>query len=310
MDTSPDAAVGGSRWRTGRRAVVIACLIFGGAVAGDILQWLLPTDHLADAKGVITMVQALVTALLAIVLGLLIWTSYGVHSQQRAEAATLGTQLLQLDVLLDRIGPEGPRCRELIRQDLIAARKRFWGDGETSAPPPSYALARAELSRMDVFFASLNPASEAARAASELARSLSASIVQTHLLMARQLHNPIPSVLINSVVLWATLVFCCVGMGAALNALAVIVELLGAVSVASAIFLILEFSQPYVGHFRIPPIKIDEAIAAFASPSRASSREDSRHGAAEAAVDPSPARLPWLRGHRRATWAEGDCGGI
>ncbi|MBV8281490.1 MAG: hypothetical protein JO347_05430 [Candidatus Eremiobacteraeota bacterium] len=232
---------------------------------GDLLQWLLPAHHLSDARAVITTVQGLVTALLAIVIGLLIWTSYGVHSQQRAEATSLGTQLLQLDVLLDRIGPDGPRGRELMRQDLIAARNRFWGDGESSAPTTSYALARAELSRMDAFFGSLNPADEAGGTAIELARSLSASIVQTHLLMARQLHNPIPRVLIGSVVLWAALVFCCVGMGATPNALAVIVELLGAVSVASAIFLILEFSQPYVGHFRIPPNRIDEAIAALSS---------------------------------------------
>jgi hypothetical protein len=254
---------------TVRRAVVVACLIFAGAVAGDLLQWLLPAQHLSDARVVITMVQGLVTALLAIVLGLLIWTSYGIHSQQRAEATTLATQLLQLDVLLDRIGPDGLRGRDLMRQDLIAARERFWGDGETSAPPPSYAVARGELSRMDVFFASLNPADEPARTAVELARSLSVSIVQTHLLMARQLQNPIPRALIDSVILWATLVFCCVGMGAKLNALALIVELLGALSVASAIFLILEFSQPYVGHFRIPSVRIDEAIAALASAPRA-----------------------------------------
>ena len=54
-----------------RRAVVYACAIFAGAVVGDLLQWLLPTHHLADAKGVIGAVQGLVTALLALVLGLL-----------------------------------------------------------------------------------------------------------------------------------------------------------------------------------------------------------------------------------------------
>jgi hypothetical protein len=62
---------------------------------------------------------------------------------------------------------------------------------------------------------------------------------------------------------------CCVGLGARLNALAVIAELLGAVSVASAIFLILEFSRPYVGHFRIPPTRIDDAIASLALAPRA-----------------------------------------
>lgn len=249
---------------TVRRAVLAACLIFAGAVVGNLLQRLVPAHDLADAKGVITTVQGVVSALLAIVLGLLIWTSYGVFTQQQSEAATLGAQLVQFDVLLDRLGPEGSRGRELMRRELIVARKRFWGDGEANRPPPSYADARGELSRMDGFFASLKLTGETERMGIEQAHSLSASIVQTHLLMARQLHNPIPRVLIESVVLWATLVFCCVGLGATLNALTVIAELLGAVSVASAIFLILEFSQPYHGHFRISPTRIDDAIAFFA----------------------------------------------
>jgi hypothetical protein len=84
--------------------------------------------------------------------------------------------------------------------------------------------------------------------------------VLTALLMGRQLRNPVPQGLINSVVLWAVLVFCCLGTTATPNALSIFVELLGAVSVASAIFLILEFSQPYSGYFRIPPDATDQRI--------------------------------------------------
>jgi hypothetical protein len=38
---------------------------------------------------------------------------------------------------------------------------------------------------------------------------------------------------------------------------------LGAASVASAIYLILEFSQPYLGLFRISPDGIDQVIASL-----------------------------------------------
>jgi hypothetical protein len=50
------------------RAVVVACVIFAAAVFGEVLQWLLPSHHLADAKGTITAVQGLVTLLLTLVL--------------------------------------------------------------------------------------------------------------------------------------------------------------------------------------------------------------------------------------------------
>ena len=38
-------------------------------------------------------------------------------------------------------------------------------------------------------------------------------------------------------------------------------QALGSIAVASAIYLILEFSQPYSGLFRISPISMDDLIA-------------------------------------------------
>jgi hypothetical protein len=89
---------------------------------------------------------------------------------------------------------------------------------------------------------------------------LSASIVQTHYLMSTQLRNPFPKTLLISVVCWATLLFT-VGATSTINALSIIYEALGAASVASAIYLILEFSQPYLGLYRIPSDSVDQVIA-------------------------------------------------
>jgi hypothetical protein len=66
-----------------------------------------------------------VTALLAIVLGQLIWTSHSVYSRQQSESTTLGTQILQLDLQPDRLGPGGAGGRGLMSQGVIVARKRF-----------------------------------------------------------------------------------------------------------------------------------------------------------------------------------------
>jgi hypothetical protein len=248
-----------------KRALVVACIIFAGCMVGVLLQRLLPTQHLADAKTAITTIQGLVTLLLALVLGLLIWTSYGVYSQQRSEAQTLGSQILQLDLALERYGPEADRGRELLKQELVATRQRFWGgDGEGPARL-TYCESRAELRDFDGFFAALKPTTDEQRRQLDSARQLSASIVQTHYLMSRQLSNPFPRALLISVVCWATLVFTCVGALSTINALSVVYEALGAASVASAIYLILEFSQPYLGLFRIPPDGVDQVIAFLSS---------------------------------------------
>ena len=59
--------------------------------------------------------------LLALVLGLLVWTSYGVYSQQQSEAHTLGSQVLQLDLALERYGPARSRTFEARASSLARA---------------------------------------------------------------------------------------------------------------------------------------------------------------------------------------------
>jgi hypothetical protein len=248
-----------------RQAVLVCCIILAGCIIGVLLQGLLPTQHMADAKTAITTIQGLVTLLLALVLGLLVWTSYGVYSQQQSEAHTLGSQILQLDLTLEGYGPDADRGRELLKQDLIATRERFWGgDGEGPARM-TYGESRAELRDFAGFFAKLKPSTDEQRRQLDTARQLSILVVQTHYLMSRQLRNPFPATLLISVVCWATLVFTCVGALSSVNALSVVYEALGAASVASAIYLILEFSQPYVGLFRIPSEGIDQVIASLSS---------------------------------------------
>ena len=107
-----------------RRAMVVACVIFAGCMVGVLVQHFLPKG-LADAKDAITTIQGLVTVLLALVLGLLIWTSYGIYSTQQSEVHTLGSQILQLGLALDSYGPEADRtvCDALliVRNDKLCA---------------------------------------------------------------------------------------------------------------------------------------------------------------------------------------------
>ncbi len=243
------------------RAVLVMCVIFAGCLLGVLLQHSLPTQHVADAKSAITTIQGLVGLLLALVLGLLVGTSYGVYSQQQSEVHTLGSQILQLDLALERYGPAADRGRELLKQELVASRERFWRQGGAEPVRLAYGESRAELRDFDGFFAVLKPADDEQRHQLETARQLSSSIVQTHYLMSRQLRSRIPKALLVSVVSWATLLFTCIGASTTVNALAITYEALGAAAVASAIYLILEFSQPYLGLFSISPEGIDQVIA-------------------------------------------------
>jgi hypothetical protein len=243
------------------RTLLVALLTFMSGLVGFFLQWLLPVQHVADARGMIGSIIGLITLLLALVLGLLVWTSYGVYTNQNAESQSLGPLILKLDFTLEQYGPEARRGRELLRAAVVRARDRFWGGGGREGGVSPYAQARADLHDITTFFAGLEPATDQQKQLVVTAMPYFTQVVETTLLMTRQLANPVPKLLIFVVVGWSAFLFMSYGLLGAFNVVSVTAEALGSIAVASAVFMILEFSQPYSGLFRISPVGVDNLIA-------------------------------------------------
>ena len=243
------------------RTTIVALLTFASGLLGFFLQWLLPVQHVADAKGMIGSIIGLVTLLLALVLGLLVWTSYGVYTNQNSESQSLGPLILKLDFALEQYGPEADRGRDLLRAAVVRARGRFWGGGGQTDGVSPYAQARTDLHDITAFFAGLEPATEQQKQIITTAVPNFMQVVETTLLMTRQLANPVPRLLLFVVIGWSALLFMSYGLLGTFNALSVAIEALGSIAVASAVFMILEFSQPYSGLFRISPVGVDNLIA-------------------------------------------------
>jgi hypothetical protein len=92
-----------------KRSIAIAATLFGASVVGMLLQWVVPAQVLTEAKGTVGAMVGLITLLLALVLGLLIWTAFSVYTTQQAETQSLGPVIIELDVLLEQYGPEATR---------------------------------------------------------------------------------------------------------------------------------------------------------------------------------------------------------
>jgi len=239
--------------------MIMALLTFASALFGFFLQWLLPLQYIADAKGMIGSIIGLITLLVALVLGLLVWTSYNVYMNQNAESQSLGPLILKLDFALDQYGPEAGPGRDLLRAAVMRARDRFWGGRAIGVTP--YAQLRADLHDIMIFFSSLEPTTDEQKQIITTAMPNFMQVVETTLLMTRQLANPVPKLLLYVVIGWSALLFMSYGLLGMFNPLSVAITALGSIAIASAVFLILEFSQPYSGLFRISPIGVDNLIA-------------------------------------------------
>ncbi len=244
-----------------RRSATILALTFASCMGGLVIQWLLPTQVVADSRATIGGIVGLVTLLLALVLGLLVWASYGVFATQISEAQTLAPAVLELDFALKRYGPEAAPGRAALKAATLRARERFFGEGHVRPIAFTFANSYNVMQATASFFNSLTPSTDEQRELLTSAKQLRTTIVQTQLLMSRQLENPLPHLLLYAVGCWSALLFLGHGFLANFNAVALAAEALGALSVSSAIFLILEFSEPYSGVYKIKPRGIDEVIA-------------------------------------------------
>src|SRR5271165_6222281 len=115
-------------------ALAVGTAVFIGGSLGLILHRVLPEKHVSGgAKDMIGAVVGLLTLLSALVLGLLIWTAYGVYAGQNAAIQTLAAKVLQLDIALSDYGPEANDVRAQLRQGLGKTIDEVWGSNESDA---------------------------------------------------------------------------------------------------------------------------------------------------------------------------------
>ena len=255
--------------RSYRQAIAVASATFVASLLGMALGLVVPTQVLSESKASVGGVAGLITLLLALVLGLLVYTAFTVYSTQQSEAQGLGPVVIELDVLLEEYGPETLRGRVGLREALGRSRRRFFGDREHGPQAHTFEETRATMHWMNTYFDSLQPASERQRQLVVSAKALAKTFAETQMLMARQLANPFPEHLLVVVVFWASLLFFGNGLVATPNAVTVATQFLGAIAVASAVFLVLELSRPYSGVIRLSAAPLDRLLLELGDPAKA-----------------------------------------
>src|ERR1700684_842388 len=117
------------------RAILVAAITLAASRVGMALQWEVPADVLTASKGSVGARVGLVTLLLALVLGLLVFTAFSVFTTQRDEAYSLGPLVAEIDLALEQYGPEAAGGRAGMYAALQRSRLRFFGDSERGPQP-------------------------------------------------------------------------------------------------------------------------------------------------------------------------------
>ena len=244
-------------------AVFVAALTFGSGILGLYIQRRLPKEHMSGgSRDMILAVIGLVTLLLALVLGTIVGNSYAFFAAQKSGLETFASRALMVDEALAQYGPEAQPVRDRLKEALIQSYELFWKRADIDPKELSVETALTRWRAIAASFKTLGAATPAQKEALAAASANLALLEQTRLLMSLQLVSPIASSLLIVVVVWSMFLFLGFGVLSGSNTTTVVALAMGAISVASAIYLIRDLSEPYSGVFRVSPAALKQTIEA------------------------------------------------
>ncbi|MGO9831348.1 MAG: hypothetical protein ACLPJH_14515 [Myxococcaceae bacterium] len=232
-------------------ALVVFLCVLCGALFGGLLRSALPAHHLSEeSKDVIKVSTGLIATLVALVLGLLIASAKSSFDTKSEEIQTSAAKVMLLDRELRRLGPAADKARLALRRGVAFRLAQQWGEdsfrtlGQTRGGVAT--VDQVEDSVRDIL-----PANDGQRWLQGRALALASDISQTRWLLMEQAAGAIAVPFLVILVFWLFVIFTSLGLFAPRNFTVYVAITLCALSVSSAVLLILELDRPFQGFITI-----------------------------------------------------------
>lgn len=245
-------------------AIAIGCivfvLVFSSALLAMFAQDALPKHHLStDSKDVVKLGVALIATMAALVLSLLVASAKSAFDTRSNQLVEVSADIVLLDRALARYGPETKEARSLLQRSVAATVERFW-PAEGAKP----VVIDPKASPVEALYddvQALSPQSDAQRSMQSQALTLAADVGRIRLLLFEHLGTSIPVPFLVVLVFWLCIIFASFGLFAPRNATVITVLCVCALSVAGAIFLILELDRSFEGLLQVSGAPLRAALA-------------------------------------------------
>jgi hypothetical protein len=244
-----------------RVAFITFVCTFSCALGASFVRDRLPPTHLSkESQDIVRLGIGLVATMTALLLGLVTAAARSTFDAQDAAVRNSAASILTLDRLLARYGPETKPTRDLIRSAVAYRVEMIWPsrgstavlDDEDKTPP---------VEEVENQILRLTPQTESQRWFKSEALKLSEEVVKTRWRVLGSGGGSVPFAFLVVVIFWLTVTFTSFGLYAPRNATVVSVLFVAAVSVAMAVFLILELDGPLDGVIKISSGPLRYALA-------------------------------------------------
>jgi len=234
--------------------IIVFVCTFGGALLGMWLRAVLPEHHLdPDSKDTVKIGIGLVATMTALVLGLV--TASAKSSFDAVDTAVKQTaiQVLTLDRVLARYGSETDEIRKGLKHAIGARIDMIWPQGSSKHADldPMGSGVGSGVEGLAEAIRGLKPRDDSQRALQPRALDLSETILQARWIVLASTETSVPAPFLVILLFWLTIIFASFGLFAPRNATVLVVLFVCALSVSSAVFLVLEMDAPFGGLLKV-----------------------------------------------------------
>jgi hypothetical protein len=233
-------------------ATIVFVCTFGGALLGMWLRTALPEHHVDDkSRNAINAGVGLIAAMSALVLGLITASAKSSFDSVDTTVQATAVDILTLDRVLARYGPEAGAVREELKKIVERRVDDIWPLGPAGPvrldPRGSLTAAESLIERIR----DLKPHTRSQETLQPRALELAESLLKVRWLVAAEGTRTIPLPFLVILLLWLTLTFTSFGLFSPNNATVIAVLFVCALSIAGALFLVLEMDSPFQGWLKV-----------------------------------------------------------
>ena len=241
-------------------AIVFACA-FGGAMVGIILQRILPQSHLRqESKDVIKLGTGLIATMAALVLGLLVGSAKSSFDAQTSGFQQLATNIILLDRVLAHYGPDAKVAREQLRDTVTATIERLWPSGGSQSSSLQDSAITADAGAVYDSIRGLSPHDDFQRSLQTQALQISSDLARNRWQLAQPDDGSLPIPFLIVLAFWLFVLFTSFGLFSPQNGTVITVLLVCALSMAGAVFLIVDLDQPFEGLLQVSSGSLSGAL--------------------------------------------------
>ncbi len=239
--------------------IALVCLFGAGLISLYLHPRLSERSRNAPTHEVVKLATSMLVVMVSVVLGLLASSMSASFNATSADVRRFATDLILTDHALRQYGPDAAAARERLTAYTARALDGTWpadgGSGIVNDPAAAGLLDDTETAIL-----ALHPSGPAQQWLAASAEARLRSVLDMRWTLIAEAETSVSAPLVGVIILWLTLVFASFGYNAPRNRVVVATLLLGAASMAAAIFLIVELGGVFDGLLKVSSAPVLRAL--------------------------------------------------